>query len=46
MNRKYGKVLRAIFTSRNLVRDVIGPDIVATVLFKVFDTQIRQRSVL
>ena len=39
--QKYGKVLRAIYASRNLVRDVIGPDIAATVLFKVFDTQIQ-----
>ena len=39
--QKYGKVLRAIYASRNLVRDVIGPDIAATVIFKVFDTQIQ-----
>ena len=39
--QKYGKVLRAIYALRNLVRDVIGPDIAATVLFKVFDTQIQ-----
>ena len=31
--QKYGKVLRANYASRNLVRDVIGPDIAATVLF-------------
>jgi len=39
--QKYDKVLRAIYASRNLVRDVIGPDISPTVLFRVFDTQIQ-----
>ena len=39
--QRYGKVLRAIYASRILVRDVIGPDIAASVLLKVFDTQIQ-----
>ena len=39
--QKYSRVLCAIYVSRDLVRDVIGPDIAATVLFKVFDTEIQ-----
>ena len=39
--QKYGKVLHAIYASPNLIRDVIGPNIAATVLFKVIDTQIQ-----
>ena len=39
--QKYGNVLCAAYASRNLVRDVIDPDIAATVLFKVFDIQIQ-----
>ena len=34
--QKYGKVLRTIYASHNLGQDVIGPDIAAGVLFKVF----------
>ena len=40
--QNYGKVLWAIYASRKFVRDVIGPNITASVLFfKVFDTQIQ-----
>ena len=39
---KWGGHLGEIYASRNRVRHVIGPDIAATVLFKVFDTQIQQ----
>ena len=38
---KYGKALRAIYASRNLACDAIGPNIPITVLCKIFDTQIQ-----
>ena len=38
---KYGKALRAIYASRTLACDAIGPNIPITVLCKIFDTQIQ-----
>ena len=37
----YGKALRAIYASRNLACDAIGPNIPITVICKIFDTQIQ-----
>ena len=38
---KYGKVLRAIYASRTLACNAIGPNIPITVLCKIFDTRIQ-----
>ena len=38
----YGKALRAIYASRNLARDAIGPNIPITVLCKIIYTQIQR----